>query len=117
MAWVITRLCVDCKDTECVKACPVDCIYELTVTDERYPNQLYIHPEECINCAACEPACPWGAIFEESAVPDIFQSDIALNAQIFQDHQTEDFTTEPHPLRKNPTSDEVEANKKKHGYA
>jgi len=27
--------------------------------------QLYIHPDECIDCAACEPECPVDAIRAE----------------------------------------------------
>ena len=66
MAYIITRLCRDCVDTGCVAVCPVDCIYEYTGSDrETWPNQLYIHPDECIDCGACEPECPWQAIFEE----------------------------------------------------
>ena len=80
MAWVITRLCRDCLDMGCVKVCPVDCIYEYTGADrETYPNQLFIDPDECINCSVCEPECPWEAIFEDSAVPEPLKDDIALN--------------------------------------
>ena len=53
MAYIITRLCRDCVDTGCVAVCPVDCIYEYTGSDrESWPNQLYIHPDECIDCGA-----------------------------------------------------------------
>ena len=70
MAYIITRLCRDCLDTGCVAVCPVDCIYEYTGSDrEQWPSQLYIHPEECIDCGACEPECPTTAIFEESELP------------------------------------------------
>lgn len=81
MAYLITRLCIDCLDRGCVEVCPVECIYELkeAPTAER-PNMLYIHPTECISCAACEPECPWGAIFEDREVPDTFAQDAALNA-------------------------------------
>ena len=73
MPWTITRLCIDCIDTGCVSVCPVDCIYEYVGDDrETFPNMLYIHPDECIDCGACEPECPWQAIFEEPAVPEIF---------------------------------------------
>jgi ferredoxin len=116
MPWVITRLCADCQDTACVKVCPVDCIYGLTVEDPNYRRQLFIHPEECINCAACEPECPWGAIFEDAAVPDIFKEDIEINAQVFQVHPKEDFTTTPEPIKSHPTPEEIEANYKKWGY-
>ena len=117
MTWVITKLCIDCKDTECVAVCPVDCIYDLTVPDEKYTNQLYIHPGECIDCSACEPACPWLAIFQDSAVPEIFQEDIQRNAQVFEDHAAQDFTTTPTPIKKHPTPEEVAENKKKWGYS
>ncbi len=80
MPWTITRLCIDCVDTGCVSVCPVDCIYEYVGDDkEHFPNMLYIHPDECIDCGACEPECPWQAIFEEPAVPEIFKDDIELN--------------------------------------
>ena len=63
MAYIITRLCRDCLDTGCVAVCPVDCIYEYTGADKQtFPNQLYIHPDECIDCGVCEPECPIEAI-------------------------------------------------------
>ncbi|NKQ57725.1 ferredoxin family protein [Amycolatopsis sp. K13G38] len=55
MAFVIGEPCVDVMDKSCIEECPVDCIYE----GER---MLYIHPAECIDCGACEPACPMEAI-------------------------------------------------------
>ena len=58
MTYVITDGCVDVKDRSCVNECPVDCIYEGC-------RSLYIHPDECIDCGACETACPMNAI-----VPD-----------------------------------------------
>lgn len=117
MTWVITKLCIDCMDTECAEVCPVDCIYELKVDDEEFTKtQLYIHPGECIDCAACEPACPWQAIFEDSQVPAIFTEDTERNAKIFEKHGPEDFTTEVTPIKRNPTPDEIEENKRKWGY-
>ncbi len=86
MTWVITRLCRDCVDESCVEVCPVDCIYEYTGSDaETFPNQLYIDPEECINCGVCEPECPWEAIFEDEQVPELFADDTTLNARILDD--------------------------------
>jgi len=40
---------------------------------------LYIHPEECIDCGACEPACPVTAIFPEDNVPEQWQNYTAMN--------------------------------------
>ena len=76
--YVITRLCRDCVDGACLDVCPVDCIYQHD--GDQLPNQLFVNPEECIHCGACEPACPWEAIFSEDDVPPAFHEDIALNA-------------------------------------
>ena len=62
MTYVIGLPCVDVKDRACVEECPVDCIYE----GER---SLYIHPEECVDCGACEPVCPVEAIYYEDDLP------------------------------------------------
>ncbi len=115
MAWVITSLCRDCVDMSCVEVCPVDCIYEYTGKDkEAFPDQLYIDPEECINCGVCEPECPWEAIFEDEQVPGTFNGDIALNAQILE---TKDSFVVPEKEEKaRPSADEVQKNKEKWGY-
>ena len=75
MTFVVTDNCIKCKYTDCVDVCPVDCFYE-------GPNFLVIHPEECIDCALCEPECPAEAIFEEGDVPDDQLEFIALNAEL-----------------------------------
>ena len=48
MAHIVAEPCFDCKYTDCVVVCPVDCFYE-------GDQMLYIHPEECIDCEACVP--------------------------------------------------------------
>ncbi len=63
MAYVIAQPCVDVKDKACVDECPVDCIYEGV-------RSLYINPNECVDCGACEPVCPVEAIFYEDDVPE-----------------------------------------------
>lgn len=77
MTYIITEACIGVKDRACVDVCPVDCIYE-------GPDQLYIHPDECIDCGACEPECPVTAIFPEEAVPADQKRFIALNKEIFE---------------------------------
>jgi ferredoxin len=115
MTYIITRLCRDCLDTGCVAVCPVDCIYEYTGSDhDQFPNQLYIHPDECIDCGACEPECPWQAIFEEVAVPDVFQDDTPLNYAM-KDHM-DDFKVAQHKKIPHPTADEIAANKQIWGW-
>ena len=65
MAFVITDPCIDTKDTACVDVCPVDCIHPRKDEPEFEPaTMLYIHPEECIDCGACVPACPVAAIYD-----------------------------------------------------
>jgi NAD-dependent dihydropyrimidine dehydrogenase PreA subunit len=47
-------------------------------------DQLYIDPDECIECGACEPECPVEAIFPEDEVPEEWQSFIEKNANHFK---------------------------------
>lgn len=75
MTFVVTDNCIKCKYTDCVEVCPVDCFYE-------GPNFLVIHPDECIDCALCEPECPAQAIFSEDEVPENMQEFIELNADL-----------------------------------
>jgi ferredoxin len=115
MAYIITRLCVDCKDTACADVCPVECIYEYKGDDSStFPNQLYINPDECIDCTNCEPACPWKAVFEEDETPEVFEDDIALNYKMveFED----DFEVAELQKTAGPTDDEVESNFEKYSY-
>ncbi len=77
--------CIGSKDASCVDVCPVDCIHPSPNEDEfETAEQLYINANECIDCGACEPACPVTAIFEESAVPDEWKHHIKLNADFFR---------------------------------
>ena len=116
MAYIITRLCRDCVDTACVAVCPVDCIYEYKGADAAtFPNQLYIHPDECIDCGACEPECPWQAIFEEVAVPAAFEPDTPLNYKMME--QAADFQVCTHRQTEHPTAEQVAANKVKWGLS
>ena len=78
MPYIIAEPCVDVKDASCVDVCPVDCIYE-------GEKMYYIHPIECIDCAACEPTCPVTAIFAEEATPEQWHEYIAINADFDYD--------------------------------
>jgi NAD-dependent dihydropyrimidine dehydrogenase PreA subunit len=86
MTYIVCEPCIGTKDRACVEVCPVECFYEAT-------DQLYIHPEECIDCAACEPVCPVTAIFPEDSVPEQWKSYIEKNYKF-------DYTTAPHALTK-----------------
>jgi NAD-dependent dihydropyrimidine dehydrogenase PreA subunit len=65
MTYVITDPCIDVLDKSCVEVCPVDCIHY----EEGVDRKLFIDPDECIDCGACEPVCPVTAIFAEDDVP------------------------------------------------
>lgn len=75
MTFVVTENCINCKYTDCVEVCPVDCFRE-------GPNFLVIDPDECIDCALCEPECPANAIFSEDDVPAEQKDFIELNAKL-----------------------------------
>lgn len=81
MAYIICEPCVGVKDKACVEICPVDCIYE--GAKEGYPDMLFIHPDECIDCGVCQPECPVTAIFPEDDVPDEWKNYIDLNRDYF----------------------------------
>lgn len=74
MAYVVTEPCIKCKYTDCVEVCPVNCFYE-------GENFLVIHPDECIDCGACEPVCPTKAIFPDSDLPAEYAEYKELNAK------------------------------------
>jgi NAD-dependent dihydropyrimidine dehydrogenase PreA subunit len=82
MPFIITDPCIDTKDTACVDVCPVDCIHPRKDEPEfTTATMLYIHPEECIDCGACVPACPVAAIYESvDAVPSHQKALIEANA-------------------------------------
>ena len=77
MTFVVTDNCIKCKYTDCVEVCPVDCFYE-------GPNFLVIDPDECIDCALCEPECPANAIFSEDELPADQVKYIEVNAELCQ---------------------------------
>jgi ferredoxin len=78
VTYVIAEPCVDVLDRACIEECPVDCIYE----GER---MLYIHPDECVDCGACEPVCPVEAIFYEDDTPAQWKDYYKANVEFFDD--------------------------------
>jgi ferredoxin len=73
MTHTVCQPCFDCKYTDCVAVCPVECFYQ----DDK---MLYIDPADCIDCEACVPECPVEAIFAEANVPPKWTSFTQLNA-------------------------------------
>ena len=60
MTYVVTEACINCKYTDCVEVCPVDCFFE-------GENMLVIDPQICIDCGVCVPECPVEAILPDTA--------------------------------------------------
>jgi NAD-dependent dihydropyrimidine dehydrogenase PreA subunit len=80
MTYIITEPCRNVKDATCVDVCPVDCIHpRKDEADFADVVQLYINPDECIDCGACEPVCPVDAIFPEAEVPGKWKNYIKIN--------------------------------------
>ena len=90
MTFVVTEACINCKYGDCVEVCPVDCFYE-------GENFLVINPDECIDCALCEPECPVEAIVSEDDVPDSQEAYIELNETLSQQWPNITEKCEPHP--------------------
>jgi len=86
MTYVIAEPCIDVMDRACVDECPVDCIYE-------GGRSLYIQPDECIDCGACEPVCPVQAIYYEDDLPSEWSAFTADNFDFF--HTVLPGATEP----------------------
>jgi ferredoxin len=77
MPFIITDPCIETKDTACVDVCPVDCIHPRKDEPEfASTTMLYIHPEECIDCGACVPACPVSAIYDSIDATPSHQKDL-----------------------------------------
>lgn len=75
MTYVVTENCIQCKYTDCVDVCPVDCFVE-------GPNFLAINPDECIDCTLCVAECPAEAIFAEDDVPEDQLQFIEINERL-----------------------------------
>jgi NAD-dependent dihydropyrimidine dehydrogenase PreA subunit len=76
MTYVIAEPCTDIMDKSCIEQCPVDCIYQGS-------RSLYINPDECIECGACEPACPVGAVYYDADLPDDLAGAVDSNRDFF----------------------------------
>jgi len=93
MAFVITDPCINTKDTACVDVCPVDCIHPRKDEPEfETATMLYIHPEECIDCGACVPACPVAAIYDGPESTPQSQTTLIEANSIFRTGDADAFT-------------------------
>ena len=81
MPYIIAEPCIGVKDTACVDACPVDCIHPRKDEADFEPaTQLYIDPQECIDCGACVPVCLMSATFSDVELQDIWARLEKINA-------------------------------------
>lgn len=64
MTHIVNDRCINCKYTDCVEVCPVDCFYE-------GENMLVISPDECIDCGVCIAECPVDAIVTDEGIENI----------------------------------------------
>jgi NAD-dependent dihydropyrimidine dehydrogenase PreA subunit len=78
MPYVVAEPCIGVKDKSCMRVCPVDCIYE-------GEDQVYINPDECIDCGLCEPECPVNAIFPEESLPPEWANYTVIDATWYTD--------------------------------
>lgn len=80
MTHIICEPCINVKDSSCVLACPVNCIY-------KGEDQYYINPDECIDCTHCVDVCPVGAILYDDEVPLMWMKFITKNVLFFKNKQ------------------------------
>lgn len=82
MAYVIVETCT--KDEKCIDVCPVDCIHPRKDEEsfEAAP-QLYVDPNNCIDCGACIPVCPTNSIYTLDDVPEEYKGAVEVNAEHF----------------------------------
>ena len=90
MAFIVTESCIECKHTDCVEVCPVDCFHE-------GPNFLVINPEECIDCSLCEPECPIEAIYADDELPSDQIEFIEINLKLSEVYENITEAKEPLP--------------------
>jgi ferredoxin len=75
MPFIVTEPCIQCKYTDCVAVCPMDCFVA-------GPNFLVIDPDGCIDCSVCVPECPVNAIVNAAEATEAQRPYIALNARL-----------------------------------
>ena len=91
MTHVVGKTCDGCRYTDCVVVCPVECFYE-------GETMLYISPDECIDCEACDAECPVEALYHEDDLPEEWQEYIQINAE--KAESCENITERKEPLKK-----------------
>ena len=93
MPYVVTAPCIGSKKRACCEVCPADAFYEnkdkslndkvgRPAPSDGDDGMLFINPNECLHCGACESECPVEAIYEDSNVPEKWSEYVELAAKI-----------------------------------
>jgi ferredoxin len=90
MPHVVTDNCLDCRFTDCVAVCPVECFHVGA-------RRLYIDPDVCIDCSACIPECPVQAIYDSIDMPAEYEKWTEINAKRSKELPVIDSKQEPLP--------------------
>ena len=90
MTHVVTENCLDCRFTDCLTVCPVECFHIGA-------RRLYIDPDSCVDCGACISKCPVQAIYETIDMPEEYEHWIESNAQHSKQLPVIDSKQEPLP--------------------
>ncbi len=83
MAYVVTDACT--KDFVCVAECATAAIApQATDANAATVSQVYINPDECIDCGNCATVCAQNAIFALDELPADKASFAEKNQAYFQ---------------------------------
>lgn len=91
MSFVVTEACIQCKYTDCVSVCPMDCFFE-------GPNFLVIHPDECIDCSICVAECPVGAIVSDHEIDESQRHFVDINRRLSADPRYQRISRAKEPM-------------------
>ncbi|MBT5774571.1 MAG: 4Fe-4S binding protein [Dehalococcoidia bacterium] len=83
MTYYTTSACIDEANQMCVDICPVDCVH----IEDGVDRIAFIDPDGCIDCGACEPACPISAIYSEAALPESMAIFAKIHPLYFTDRE------------------------------
>lgn len=82
MATVIIDTCE--KDMLCIDSCPSNAIHPLKDEPQwEAAPQLYIEPDECLDCGACIAMCPTNSIYLAEELPAGKEEFVAKNAAYY----------------------------------
>jgi ferredoxin len=62
------------------------------------PPALYINPDFCIDCGACEPVCPQGAIYLDGNVPTELSVYTEINSAAYESGEFGPGNATDHPF-------------------